>query len=101
MTKDELVAAVWEEVDYALEKSDCAIVVNAMLKVTIDALLRGETVYYTDLGTFSIGGYKACTKPNPHTGALEEFPARRTLKFKPGKGFKRRLNDEYIDKEDT
>ncbi len=100
MNKPDLIAAVLEELGYTVPDKDCTKVVDAMLKVTIDALLRGESVYYPHLGTFEIGSYKACTKPNPYTGEPATYPARRTLKFKPGKGFKKRLNGERVEKDD-
>ena len=100
MNKPELIAAILEETDYAVSRFACATVIDAMIKVTADELLRGETVYLPHLGTFVVGRYKECTKHNPYTGELVTYPARRTLKFKPGKGFKKRLNGEQAGKDD-
>ncbi|MGA1795191.1 MAG: HU family DNA-binding protein [bacterium] len=67
----------------AAEKS-----LNAFVDGVKGALKKGENITLIGFGTFSVASRKSRVGRNPQTGAELKIPARKVVKFKPGKGLK-------------
>ncbi|MGA1790855.1 MAG: HU family DNA-binding protein [bacterium] len=61
---------------------------NAMVNGVKGALKKGENITLIGFGTYSVANRKARVGRNPQTGAELKIPARKVVKFKPGKGLK-------------
>ena len=61
---------------------------NAFVDGVKGALKKGENVTLIGFGTYSVASRKARVGRNPQTGAELKIPARKVVKFKPGKGLK-------------
>ncbi len=83
MTKIEVISKIGENV--ALPKKDIEKVLDQFVKITQDALKQGEKVSLTGLGSFSSRERKARLARNPKTGEKVQVPAKKIVKFKPGK----------------
>ena len=83
MTKIEIIQKIGESV--ALPNKDIEKVLDLFVKVTQDTLKTGSKVSLTGLGTFTPKDKPARTARNPKTGAKVEVPAKKVVKFKPGK----------------
>jgi DNA-binding protein HU-beta len=83
MTKIEMVNKIGENV--ALPKSDIEKILDQFVKVTQETLKTGDKVSLTGLGSFVPKDRKARTGRNPKTGAAVNVPAKKVVKFKPGK----------------
>ena len=56
-----------------------------------EALIRGEEVKVTGLGTFKILNKKERMGRNPRTGAAAVISARRTVSFRPSTEFRKKV----------
>jgi DNA-binding protein HU-beta len=83
MTKLEMVEKIGESV--ALPKSDIEKILDQFVKITQETLKSGDKVSLTGLGSFIPKDRKARTARNPKTGAAVNVPAKKVVKFKPGK----------------
>jgi DNA-binding protein HU-beta len=83
MTKIEMVDKIGENV--ALPKKDIEKVLDQFVKISQDALKESTKVSLTGLGSFSIKERKSRLARNPKTGEKVEVPAKKVVKFKPGK----------------
>jgi DNA-binding protein HU-beta len=83
MTKIEMVNKIGESV--ALPKSDIEKILDQFVKSTQEALKAGDKVSLTGLGHFIPKDRKARIGRNPKTGAAVNVPAKKVVKFKPGK----------------
>ena len=61
---------------------------NAFINGVKGALKKGENITLIGFGTYSVANRKARVGRNPQTGAELKIPARKVVKFKPGKGLK-------------
>ena len=61
---------------------------NAFIGGVKGALKKGENITLIGFGTYSVASRKARVGRNPQTGAELKIPARKVVKFKPGKGLK-------------
>jgi len=84
MNKAELIQRVVKKT--GLKKVDVGGLVNAMFEVIEDALKAGENVTITGFGSFKVVERKAREGRNPQTGQPIKIPAKKVVKFKPGKG---------------
>jgi nucleoid DNA-binding protein len=83
MTKIEMVDKIGESVP--LSKKDIEKILDEFVKATQAALKVGDKVSLTGLGHFIPKERKARTARNPKTGAKVDVPAKKVVKFKPGK----------------
>lgn len=58
------------------------------------SLARGEDVHIVGFGSFKVLERRARKGRNPRTGEMIEVPAKKAVKFTPGKDFKERLSSE-------
>jgi DNA-binding protein HU-beta len=84
MNKTELVAAMAEKA--GLTKVDAAKALNAYVDVVKDQLKKDEKVTLIGFGTFSVVNRPARTGRNPRTGKSIKIAAKKSAKFKAGKG---------------
>ena len=81
MNKTQLVEAI--ALDANITKVDARKAVDALIRVTVQALREGERVTLTGLGTLSVQHKAARTGRNPRTGAAVKIPPRKAVKFRP------------------
>jgi DNA-binding protein HU-beta len=84
MNKSELVAAIAESAK--LSKAVAERALNGFIGGIERALAEGESVTLVKFGTFSVAERAGRTGRNPQTGKPILIPARKTVKFKTGKG---------------
>ena len=84
MNKTELVAAMAEKA--GLTKVDAAKALDAYVDVVKDQLKKDEKVTLIGFGTFSVVNRPARTGRNPRTGKSIKIAAKKSAKFKAGKG---------------
>ena len=81
MNKAQLVEAV--ALDANLTKVEARKAIDAMIRVTVQALREGERLTLTGLGSFSIQQKAERVGRNPRTGAAVKIPARKVIRFRP------------------
>ncbi|WP_308502957.1 HU family DNA-binding protein [uncultured Alistipes sp.] len=81
MNKAQFVEAV--ALDANLSKIEARKAVDAMIRVTVQALRQGERLTLTGLGTFSVVQKAERVGRNPRTGAAVRIPSRKAVKFRP------------------
>ena len=90
MNKSGLIKAMSEEADLSMK--DSARLLDAFIKVTIDALSKEDTVSLVGFGVFSIKDRCPRTARNFKTHERIEIPASKAVKFKSGKALKDAVN---------
>ncbi len=86
MTKNELIRELAEE--FELPRVRVNELVEAMLEKFTNVLKSGDKVQLTPFGQFRIRDRAARMARNPQTGEPVKVPAKRVLKFVPGKTLK-------------
>ncbi len=81
MNKAQLVEAI--SLDTDLSKVDARKMVDALIRLTQQALREGDRLTLTGLGSFSVVHKAARVGRNPRTGAAVKIPSRRVIKFRP------------------
>ncbi|WP_262481268.1 MULTISPECIES: HU family DNA-binding protein [unclassified Alistipes] len=81
MNKAQFVEAV--ALDANLTKVEARKAIDAMIRVTVQALREGERLTLTGLGSFSIQQKAERVGRNPRTGAAVKIPARKVIRFRP------------------
>ena len=84
MKKTELIAAMAEKA--GLTKVDAGKALNAYVDSVKEQLAKGEKVSLVGFGTFSVVKRPARTGRNPRTGKAIKIAAKKSAKFKAGKG---------------
>jgi integration host factor subunit alpha len=97
ITRVELYEAAYQSYKAAsrrvrLSRTNCAILVELVLREITDCLARGETVKLSSFGSFVVHKKGERIGRNPKTGKEAPISARRVLAFKPSGVFKRRIN---------
>ncbi len=83
MNKTELIDAVATRSNTT--KAQTAILLNGLLEVIQEALADGNNVQLVGFGTFSVTERAGREGRNPATGKAMTIPAKKVVKFKPGK----------------
>jgi DNA-binding protein HU-beta len=83
MTKLEIVEKISETISQP--KIDIEKVLDEFVQISQETLKTGDKVSLTGLGSFSTKEKAARTARNPKTGAPVQVPAKKVVKFKPGK----------------
>ena len=81
MNKAQFVEAI--ALDANIPKVEARKAIDAMIRVTVQALREGERLTLTGLGTFSIQQRSERVGRNPRTGATVKIPPRKVIKFRP------------------
>lgn len=83
MNKRQLAAAV--AATAKLPATQVARVIQATMDHLAGELAQAGRLEYRDLGTFTVEDYPARKIHNPKTGKTVELPARKLVRFKPGR----------------
>lgn len=83
MTKAEMVEKIAESAEFP--KKEVEKVLDQFVKITQDTLKAGDKISLTGLGVFTPKDRKARIARNPKTGEKVNVPAKKVVKFKPGK----------------
>jgi DNA-binding protein HU-beta len=86
-----MVDVVVQGVD-GLTRKDAEAAVDCVFDCIGELLVSGERVQVPGFGTFSLAERAARQGVNPSTGARIEIPASKSVRFKPGKDLKDRVN---------
>ena len=90
MTKRDLIMRISEET--GLIQEDVKAVLQKSLDYIVDALEKNETVEFRNFGVFEVRERKERIGRNPNKPEYDvTIPARRVVKFKPGKIMKNRI----------
>lgn len=89
MNKSELIEQVQHKMDpNGKGTKDAAKAVESVLETIRLAMADGEEVVITGFGKFEVVRRAAKQARNPRTGEALTIPARKAIKFTPGKGLK-------------
>lgn len=83
MNKGDLINKVAEGA--GITKAQASDALNAVIEGISGALKSGDKITLIGFGTFSVSQRDARTGRNPQTGASIKIPAKKMVKFKPGK----------------
>lgn len=75
-----------------LKKSQAAKCLDIMLSAVANALAKGESISLSGFGSFQPKSYPAKIARNPRTGERVDVPAKRVVKFRPGRPLNDSLN---------
>ena len=89
-TRLDLSEAVYREV--GLSRNESAELVESILSLVSDSLVKGETVKISSFGTFTVREKGARMGRNPKTGEEVPIEPRRVLVFRPSHILKDRIN---------
>ena len=92
MTKSGLIQLVATEAN--LKRKEAQTVVNIFFNSITEALMNGEKVELRGLGSFRTKKRGPRVGRNPQTGAKVEVPSKTIPYFKPGKEFKKIIDNE-------
>jgi len=90
VTRAHLTEAVYQEI--GLSRNESADLVESVLKLVSDALVRGETVKISSFGSFSVRQKGQRIGRNPKTGEEVPILPRRVLVFRASQVLKSRIN---------
>ncbi|MCQ2215707.1 MAG: HU family DNA-binding protein [Bacteroidales bacterium] len=83
MNKTQLVEAVASKAKST--QKDAKAILDALYSVVGETVAKGESIIVTGFGTFSVSERAARTGRNPKTKEVITIPAKKVVKFKPGK----------------
>lgn len=86
MNKNEMVHALSEKANVSV--ADAGRVLEAFMETVVDTCAKGEEIRFVGFGSFVMRDMAAREARNPQTGAMIKIPARRVVRFVPGKKFK-------------
>lgn len=84
MNKTELIASIAKKTDLTNAKAGQAL--EAFMSSVTESLTSGDAVTIPGFGSFTAVQREARKGRNPQTGAPITIPAKKVVKFKPGKG---------------
>jgi integration host factor subunit alpha len=93
VTRAQLSEAVYQEV--GLSRNESAQLVESVLTLISDALVRGETVKISSFGTFSVRDKTSRMGRNPKTGEEVPIHPRKVLVFRASHVLKNRINESF------
>lgn len=96
MTKNDIAVALCDRIP-ELSKSTALNVVDALTDIISESLAAGDNIYLRGFGSFGIKNVKERTARNICAGTTIMVPAQRSVKFKPSKQLKNRMNNGTVD----
>jgi integration host factor subunit alpha len=90
VTRADLSKAIYRKI--GLSRTECAALVEHVLKEISDCLERGETVKLSSFGLFVVRKKGQRMGRNPRTGEEAPISPRRVVMFKPSAILKQRIN---------
>lgn len=92
LTKRDIALALSKAENINVTQTEAYDIVQAMLSILADELVKGSHVEFRDFGVFDVVLRKARIGRNPHQPEAEvDIPARYGVKFKPSKALQERL----------
>jgi len=91
VTRADLSEAIYQKTGH-LSRTECAALVEHVLKEISDCLERGETVKLSSFGLFVVRKKGQRMGRNPKTGEEAPISPRRVVVFKPSAILKKRIN---------
>lgn len=91
MNKKELTATIAEV--SSLSQSKAEEILNTILQKIAESLKNGKSVKFVGFGNFSVSKREARKGRNPQTGEEINIPAKKLVKFKPGKALSAEINN--------
>lgn len=77
---------------YGVQKQDVENIFNGVLELIVETLASGENIAFMGIGTFAVEERAERKGRNPLTGKEIRIPARRVVKFTPGKTLRDAVN---------
>lgn len=96
MTKNEIADALCNRFP-EISKSTALLLVDGFSEILSQAFIAGNNSYLRGFGTFEVKHTKARKARNINAGTTIILPASRTVKFKPSKQLKNRMNHVTVD----
>jgi integration host factor subunit alpha len=90
MTKQEIVATVYEKLGFS--KRESSDIVERFFKIMKECLAQGDNVKISGLGNFVVRQKQARRGRNPQTGEVIEIAPRKVLNFKLSQVLKDEIN---------
>jgi integration host factor subunit alpha len=97
-TRADLTEAVYRKL--GLSRTECASIVEFVLKEMSDRIAKGEKVKLSSFGSFLVRSKGRRIGRNPKTGVEVPIEPRRVLVFKPSNILRARINRHIDDKVD-
>ncbi len=91
MNKAELIASIADKSGLSPKKASGAL--DAFTDSVTEALQAGERISLVGFGSFSVDRREARMGRNPQTGDAIEIAAKNVVKFKPGAGLSKAVNE--------
>ncbi len=85
MNKTELIEAIAARSQTS--KAQTTVMLNGLLEIIQETMANGNDVQLVGFGTFSVSERASREGRNPSTGQTLTIPAKKVVKFKPGKAF--------------
>lgn len=95
VTRADLAEAVYEAV--GLSRTESAELVERVLALVSEALVRGENVKLSSFGSFQVRSKNERIGRNPKTGEEVPILPRQVLVFKPSNVLKSKINKTMVD----
>ena len=89
-----LTEQVRKELKRSVNKADVSAVLKALAVTLREPLKQGDSIQLPGIGTFKVVERAARTGRNPRTGEQISIPARRQVKFVPGKSLSEALKGD-------
>lgn len=86
MNKHDLIKAI--AATSGLRAVDVLKAMGAFENILVDCMVRGERLSWSGIGSFSVREHKARSGRSPFTGLKILIPARKVVKFSPGKSLR-------------
>lgn len=83
MNKAELIKAVAEHSRHS--QAQTTVIVNSLIGIIQETLAKGEGIQLIGFGSFTVTDRASREGRNPTTGETIVLPAKKAVKFKPGK----------------
>lgn len=83
-----------KELKRSVNKADVSAVLKALAVTLREPLKQGDSINLPGIGTFKVVERAARTGHNPRTGEQISIPARRQVKFVPGKSLSEALKGD-------
>ena len=90
MTKKEIADIVAKRL--GLTQREALDIANEIFATMIDSLAKKGRIELRDFGVFQVAKRKAYMARNPRTGEAVNVPARNTVRLKPGRLLRQRIN---------
>jgi len=94
LTRADLAEAVYSKV--GLSRTESADLVERVLELMSDALVKGESVKLSSFGSFHVRSKKERIGRNPKTGEEVPILPRKVLVFKPSNVLKSKINKSMV-----